>query len=303
MDNLEKYFDELEKWIDLSYKSNDLHDFNRLMELGIESGNHIIKLLILSSGTLTEDEHTNNITDFDLNDSVIVGHFVRIFKLYDQIVYFISENKADMACIFSRLLFESYARMKYLILNDKNSIDSYLKTSFKTTLDQYKYLKNKAHDRELFPIEKRMINKIENRINFIEIPLDELLKNKTRNLDNKTFQGILNYLEQNDKGNFTWDHTYSFLFGSWSEFVHGSWYDLEINHLRKKGKRLEPKYEYCKSDPRYILPVNTLPIHACIDFLRWRKTDPGEKLINILEKLLKLQNFLDTMDEYRINSK
>jgi len=273
-----------------------------LMKLGIESGNYIRNLAILCTGSLTKDEFITNKDSFELHDAVIVGHMVRLFKLYDHLLYSVSSDKGEIASIFSRLLFETYTIMKYLIINGKSSIDSFIKSSFKSTMEDYKYIKEREKERPLLNIEKRMVRKIENRINKVNLSIDDLMTNKHWKLDNRSFRQILDFLNDRDKS-FEWGKAYSFLFGSQSAYIHGTWYDIQINHLEESGTGFLPKYSHDRVDPRYILPQSLIPIKASIDFLNWRKSDPDRFTINVLEKMAKLLLYLNEMDEIRIDKK
>jgi hypothetical protein len=290
------------KWVDDCFKRSDLSDYNALMQVGIESGNYIRDLIILCTGTLKREEYLSEKHCFNLHDAVIVGHLVRIFKLYNELVYFVSEKKGEISSIFSRLVFETYATMKYLILNGKPSIDSFIKSSFKATIGNYKYIKEKEAERPLSNIEKRILIKIENRLNKVNLSSANMLNNKQWKIDNKSFREIITFLKENDH-DVEWDKAYTFVYGSQSAFIHGTWYDIQINHLEEAGNGYLPKYSYDPVDPRYILPVSLIPIQASIDFLLWRKADPDKFLINVLNKMSKLLLYLNEMDEIRIDRK
>jgi hypothetical protein len=42
---------------------------------------------------------------------------------------------------------------------------------------------------------------------------------------------------------------------------------------------------------------------ACRDFLTWRRSDPDEFVIGVLDKISQLLMFLNEMDEIRINKR
>lgn len=303
---MNEFLEEIQKinsWVESCSKRGDLLDYNNLMSIGVELGNHIIKLTLLCSGLLTKDEAESKDFSLQLHDAVIAGHMVRIYKLFDQLVYFVSKSKGEISSIFSRLLFESYAIMKYLMLNGKESIDSFIKTSFKSTMKNYNYVKEQEKKRELTNIEKRMIEKIENRIKLVNLSIDNLLNNKNWKIDNRSFSDILNFLQINDENGFPWELGYSFLFGSGSAFVHGTWYDIQVNHLEEIGDGFLPKYTYDSVDPRYILPASIIPVKACKDYLVWRNVDPDKFVLNILDKIYDLLGFLNELDEIRIDKK
>jgi hypothetical protein len=301
MEDIINELTELEKWIDSCYQRDDLHEFSPLMTVSIEIANHIRKLSVLTIGTLTEDESKNPNKGFDLSDAVIIGHLVRIYKLYDQLSFFVANNKGEISSIFSRLLFETFVTLKYLIIKGESSINNYIKVSFKSTIKQYAYIKELESQRELIEIEKRIVRKVDNRLKNVGLNADELINNNAWRLDGLTFKGIIEFLKKNDNSKFNWDLAYNFIFGSMSSSVHGTWYDIEINHLEKKNGKYLPKYTYAKVDPRYILSDSFMAIESCIAFLNWRKTDPDNYLKNVLLKIRDLLGFLNELDEIRIN--
>lgn len=303
MDELVHDIYQIGEWADSCYKRADLLEYNTLMNLGIEAGNHIRKLSILCTGMVTPDEADIIHKGFPLHEAVIVGHLVRIYKIFDQLVYQVAENKGEIASIFARLLFETYAHMKYFIIRGKDSIDSYIKCSFKAAVKHYQFIKAFEKERELSGIEKRIIRKIENRARLVNLNIEDLIANKNWKVDGKNFSDILLYLEQNDMDEFKWSMGYSFLFANGSSFVHGTWYDVQVNHLEENNGRFLPKYSYDAVDPRYILPSSLIPVNACRDFLRWRNTDPDEFVLGVLKKLYDLLVYLDEMDEIRLDKR
>ena len=291
---------EMGAWVDASYKRSDLHEFNTLMQLGVETGNHLRKLAIATFGSMTEEEAAAGEETFELHDAVIVGHMVRIYKLYDQLVYFVAEDKGEIASIFSRLLFEAYVIMKYLIVKGASSTDNFIKVSFKSTVRQYNFIKGLEAQRPLTDIETRIIQKIENRLKNVGLNASELSANKSWNLDGLTFKAIVDFLSQRDPNSRFWALSYDFLYGNMSSSIHGLWYDLEISHLDRRGDRYSPKGKYDRVDPRFILPASLIPVIACKDYLAWRRSDPDNFLTGVLDKFFDLLLFLNEMDEIRI---
>jgi hypothetical protein len=303
MESIVREIEEMSAWVDACYKRSDLHEFNTLMDLGVQIGNHVRKLSIAAFGSLTGEEAAAGKQTFELHDAVIVGHMVRIYKLYDQLVYFVAANKGEIASIFSRLLFETYVIMKYLMIKGSPSIDNFIKVSFKSTIKQYDYIKRQGTQRPLTEIETRIIRKIENRLKNVGLDASQLSANKSWRLDGLTFKGIVDYLTQRGDNSRFWSLSYEFLYSNMSSFIHGLWYDLQLNHLEQDGDRYSPKGTYDRVDPRYILPASLIPVMACRDFLTWRRSDPDEFVIGVLDKISQLLMFLNEMDEIRINKR
>jgi hypothetical protein len=292
---------EMERWVDACYERPDIKNFNTLMDLGITLGNYLRKLTLLTLSTLTAEEAASRKGTFELHDAVIVGHLVQLYKLYDQLVYFVAESKGEISQLFSRLMFETFVMMKYLIIKGRPSIDNFIRISFKSTIRQYQFLTQLESRRKLADIEKRIISKIEDRLRIVGLNAFDLSRNKDWRLDGLTFRGILEFLKNHDPDKTDWDLSYEFLYGSGSSFVHGTWYDIELNHLTYSDGQYSPKASYDEVDPRYILPQSLIPVIACTTFLRWRGTDPDNFLIDVFEKIGNLVYHLNEMDEARIN--
>jgi hypothetical protein len=294
---------EIQKWTERCHKRSDLHDFNTLMNLGVDIGNHLRKLLLICIHTTREDESTDKEILFDLRGGVIVGHLVRIYKLYDQLVYFVAENKGEISQLFYRPMFEAFVTMRYLLLRGNKSIDNFIKVSFQSAMKDYEHIKRFEPTRSLTNIEKRITQSIEAQIRRANLDPIVLARNKNWKLDGLTFKGLLDYLSKNDPDPKEWNMTYSFLYGSSSSFVHGSWHDIEFYHLKKSDGKYSPKVTYGRVDPRFILPQGFIPIMAGKQFLRWRKSDPDNFLTGTFDKLGNLLVFLNEMDELRIEGK
>jgi len=257
------------------------------------------KKIQLIDGIVSDEKDDKKFKGLNLHEAVIVGHMVRIYKLYDQIVFFVTENKGEISSIFFRLLFETYVKMKYFILCGQGSIDSFIKSSFKAPIRNYRYILEQKDDGVLDTIGRRIITKIENRLKFVNLPVDEMLSNRNWKIDGKSFSGILDFLEKNDTNGMKWKLSESFLFGSSSAFVHGNWYDIQLNQLEFVNEKFFPKYFYNKVDPRYILPNSSVPIHACIDYLQWRSINSNNPLNVVLNRMLELNHYLNEVDESR----
>jgi len=289
----------IEAWIENCYRRSDLDSFDVLMDIAIEAGNYLRELILFCSGIVSDEKDDKKFKGLNLHEAVIVGHMVRIYKLYDQIVFFVTENKGEISSIFFRLLFETYVKMKYFILCGQGSIDSFIKSSFKAPIRNYRYILEQKDDGVLDTIGRRIITKIENRLKFVNLPVDEMLSNRNWKIDGKSFSGILDFLEKNDTNGMKWKLSESFLFGSSSAFVHGNWYDIQLNQLEFVNEKFFPKYSYNKVDPRYILPNSSVPIHACIDYLQWRSINSNNPLNVVLNRMLELNHYLNEVDESR----
>jgi hypothetical protein len=183
------------------------------------------------------------------------------------------------------------------------SIRNFIKASFQSTIKEYSFIKDIEKHRDLIEIEKRIIRKIEHRIKDVGLDVMALQQNTQWKLDGLTFKAILAFLTENDPEGINWEVSYSFIYGSGSAFVHGTWYDIQINQLTRKNGKYFPKYTYDRVDPRYIGPNSLISVRACLEFLRWRKSDPASLLSDTLVKIENLLIHLEEKDEIRIKQR
>jgi len=279
---------EVKEWINEKKILPDKLTYNEYMHLAVEIGNKIRLLLLTTSGMIPfPNPHT--FKGYTKEEAVIVGLFVRIYKLYDALTYHVSKNQGEIATIFTRLIFESFARMSYLMGASRESFQNFILVSYKSTIENYKDLKSKKEKRELVPIEKRILRKIENRIKSDGLKIDELLVNKKWKHDGKTFKDVLSDIGFED--------FYHYVFGNQSSFIHGDWYDIKLHHIEQQDSLFRPNYDHISVDPRYILPISIVCLRVIISFLKWNNSDPDNFVTTVAEKLIEFTTALDVHHE------
>ncbi|MFH0772369.1 MAG: glycosyltransferase [Candidatus Omnitrophota bacterium] len=284
MEEIINKISDTKRWIDSNKILPDFKNNNEYMNFAVEIGNHIRYLMIVSASLVSEKRD-----GYDKINAVIVGLFVRLYKLYDTLCFHIAENHGEIVQIFMRLIFETSITIEYLISKGKDSINNFIFISYKATKENYEDLQFKKSQRDLIPIEKRILNKIERQIKEDGINLEKLLKNKNWKLDNKSFKDILKELNIEDG--------YSYTFGSGSSYVHGDWKDIRANHLKYEDNLYYPQIDHDIPDPRYICPLSIVCLRTLILFLKWNDSDPNKVIIETAEKLSGLVRNLDNKHE------
>ena len=218
--------------------------------------------------------------------AIVLGHLVRIYKLYDAFRYHTAKREGDICGIFIRLLVETAAKMEYLMKARATSFRNFVLVSYRPEKEMIADLEQKAASRPLIPIEHRMIGSVRRHLKEDRIPLKELVNNRRWDLDGKNFRQILTDLGK--------DAGYAYGFGMECHWVHGDWFDLKRHHLRRVSGRYQPKMEQTDPDPQTACPPTILCLSYLIDFVRWNQSAPDKAVRPIIERIL---NAVKTLDE------
>ena len=242
------------------------------------------RLLLMISASLIPDEETGK-RGFKKHPAIVLGHMIRLYKLFDAFTLHISRKELEIALIFSRPIYETEVKIHYLIGAKASSFKSYIITSYRAEKENLSDLEAKSKSRKLIPIEKRIRDKIKRRLREDRISLKELRHNRNWILDGKDFRSILRSLNR--------DAHYSYTFGSASQIMHGGWYDISIHHLKKHGRYYHPKLDYTDPDPRTAGPITALCLMCLLQYIPWSKGDPDGFLTGVVKKLLDLTMEVD----------
>ena len=285
LDNLAKINDWIDKAPDpATFQTND--DF---MGFIVELMNSCLYVLKVSAALAPSSSIAHN--GFSKFTAIVVGHLVRLTKLYEGFLIHVSKGQSELALIFFRLIYETSVRMNYLIKSKskRKTLHSFILTSYRPEKEILEDLYEKAAKRPLINIEKRMIRKIEARMRKDRISTQELMNNKIWNLDGKNARELLKAV-----GN---EKQYAYAFANGSHFVHGDWFEIDIYHADNKGRFYTPKLNFTTPDPRVACPINTLCLDTLIEYLRWRKSDPDKVVLPIVQRLLELNRLVDSAHE------
>lgn len=281
-------------WTEKQLPQIELNNHNDFMKVTIEIGNHI-RFLLLIGLSLVPSPDTGKETGFEKSKAPIVGFIVRIFKLYDTLSYHVSRNQGDISNIFIRPIWEAYIKMMYL-MNNPESTQNFIEGSYKSDKEMYEDLKPKLDKEELDDQGIRILESIERTLKDEELEIEELLLKKSGDwkLDGKTFREIAKEIQP--------DNFYSFIFGNSSSFIHGDWRDLSTYHLLEEKGKYFPNPEYKDVDPRYLLPVSVICLHAIYNYSLWARTDPDKFFLPIIKTVEDGVRYIDSKHDKWRNS-
>lgn len=246
--------------------------------------------LLTRVAALAPTEHSAR-SGLSKHRAIVVGHLVRIAKLYEGALAHIAECRLELAAIFSRLIVETAFRLEYLIRSPARakSIRSFILASYKPEREILEDLREKAHSRKLEPIERRMVRKISARLRGDRVSRRTLAQNRIWNVDGKDFRRLLADLDL--------EPIYAYAFASASHHVHGDWYEISQYHIRKHGRRYTPVLAFHKPDPRLSCSLTAISLNALINYLTWSGVDPDKVVLPVAEHLRQYNRLLDSAHE------
>ena len=289
MDKILQNLKNIKAWVDFNSPPPDFATNTEFMKFAVEIMNRCL-YLHKTGVTSAPDAKTAN-RGYTKHRAIIVGHMVRITKLYEGVLIHICNRQLELALVFFRPIFETAIRIEYLINSKpkRKSGRSFILASYRPEKEILQDLKDKAKERPLIQIEKRMKRKIVSRLKKDGISQTELLNNKTWNVDGKNFRDIMKILGR--------ERLYSYGFGRSSQHVHGDWYEMDLYHLNREGRYYTPDLRFDEPDPRLACPLTQLCLKTLSLYLEWNKSDPNGLITSVAAKLYELNRALDDAHE------
>ncbi len=213
---------------------------------------------------------------------IIMGHMVRLAKLYDTLILLVVEKRDEMAMILQRSLVETIINLKFIIANGS---PEYYEKYRKASLAYEKKYWEELND---LPIPQRLKDKIQSRITetiesagYTMDQIDWSDRNWGMPLYKKAEQ--VNLIE-----------LYEFGFRTGSHYTHGTWHDLEFQHLTKTDDgNYEPELRYSNSKPQIITGPTFIVIEIAIEYLEYIS---GEASAELRESLVRLAAWFKSID-------
>jgi hypothetical protein len=295
MEEVLNNLEQIKDWIDTVSDTSALHTNDEFMKLVVELMDRSLYVLRIGVVSVPSEEAAEK--GCSKQRAIIVGHIVRVAKLYEGMLIHISERQLELALIFFRLIFEATVRMRYLMRprHRRESFRSFLLASYKPEKEMLADLAEKAKNRPLIPIEKRINGRIREILRQDKITLTTLRANKTWNVDGKNIRDLLADLQ--------FPTAYSYIFGTGSHSIHGDWDDIRQYHLDHKGRGYSPRLRYTDPDPRIACAATKICLDALSRYLRWNRSDPDRVLSPMVTRLLALNTALDLAHESTLNAK
>ncbi len=294
MEALYKNLASIESWLQKAPDPSTLKNDDDFMNVIVDVMSRSIYVLRVGVSLAPSDEKAKR--GYTKHHAIIVGHMIRLTKLYDGFCQHVAKRQLEHAGIFMRLIHETEVRINYFIkVNKGKAFKNYILTSYRSERQNLIDLEEKAKKRPLLPIEKRIKKSIIGCLQKDQISFKKLRAVKNWKIDGKDTRGMLRSL------NREWDYSYGF--GSSSRWVHGGWLELSKYHLKRKGRYYLPRLDYGDPDPRIAGPITFRCLETLIIFLKWSKADPDKYLQNITFNMLRYLQSLDEEHEKRLNKK
>ena len=147
---------EIDKWIDDAQPPTELESNDDFMRFSVEVMRRCLYLLRLGSSLVPYRKKVQQ--GYAKHGAIIVGHMVRIVKLYEGAAIHISQRQCELALVFFRLIWETAVRLTYLISSQdkRRSCQSFIIASYKPEREALRDLRVKEAKRSLLPIERRI---------------------------------------------------------------------------------------------------------------------------------------------------
>lgn len=265
--------------IDLPELSKDRINEDHFMEDIIEASNIVAKYLVLVSSihpTKKLDHHYQG---------VIMGHMVRLYKLFDSFLYLTVDMRSETATIMLRCIVDTGINLSFLLEEDEPEI---IKKYMKSSLTVEKKLWDQIHERKgetLLPIEKRMLDSVQATFKRAEIEIDSVT-GKDMKWCGSTYDKAL----KTDMISL-----YENVFRGCSHNIHGTWHDLEFNHIYEKDGNFKPLIEYTRPRPQSVEVASIICLIVTIKYLNKILDENSANLVRdnlnlLIEWFLELQN-------------
>lgn len=202
------------------------------------------------------DPRKDEFLTFGPDDATVVGIMVKIYKLTEAIVDAYKNNKLELICIYSRLIFEAYIKMRYLIDNGVKSQREYRLSSYKGRLEMYnEHLKNPN------PVSEVMVRKFLSDIKEEGITINEIESAPKKAFGGKNFRQILKEVGAEE----LYTSQYSIL----SDSIHSDWGETRQLYMYVKDGRYAAKIDDEIAHYRTVIPNIHTALTATKDYISW----------------------------------
>ena len=235
-----------------------------------------------------------NFRGFTKRQAVVVGHMVRITKLYDAFHLHAARRQLEIVGVMARLIFDTKIRLEYLLKRGgPKTYRSFVLASYRSERENLLHFSAIARLRHLTPIEQRMRSSILRAMRSDGISRRTLQDNRVWDMDGKNVRAMLEALGRGSE--------YSFSFGNTSGWVHGNWLELKQYHLIREGNRYFPRLDWGDPDTRTAGPMSWLVLSAANSYLAWSKGDPTGTLSLLISSVADIIQRVDEDHERRLS--
>lgn len=244
--------------------------------------NPVRKYLIVVAGLVPSEPLSK------LQQGVLVGHMVRLYKLYDTVMLLVAKNRGEIALLVTRPLTETIINIRFLI---RYATEEVLRAFQKASLAYEKRLWDEIQSRKsdpLLPIEERMLGSIQRTFERAGIAMNEV------SWGDRHWAGDTSQRAQ--KVDLV--DLYEFGFRTGSHNIHGTWHELDFHHLKGHDTYYEPEPRYTSPGPQLIEMPTVLGLDVSAEYVHHVVGASGEELI---KRLIIMRDWFSSMIELHEN--
>lgn len=282
--------EEIRTWLIQAPAPNTFISEDQLMKFLVENIMSKSGYLLKISVALAPSEKAAAI-GYTKHKAVILGHLVRLTKLYDGFCMHVAKRQTELAEVLMRAIYETSTRMLYLLKSghQKKAIRSFILTSYRAEKRAIKVFRERQSERPLIPIEKRLLRSMMKNLREDGITFKELDSIRDWKVDGKDTAAMHHHL-----GN---DHQYTYGFGGSSRSIHGNWVEMKYRHLIKSGAYYLPDLSFSDPDPRIVSPITIEVLNTSVEYLKWSKADSDNRVKDLIVDLIEYTFDLDAYHE------
>lgn len=193
----------------------------------------------------------------DWEEPVLLGHLARLVKVYDTLVFLVAENRADMAFIMARMLFDTTINMLYLLeFGSAEMYERFVRAGLAYERRAYDQIES-FQQGEPTALEVRMRESIRRSADRDGFNIEDI------GWDERHWEGSLRDRAER-LGRLP---AYEVTFRIQSYAVHGTWPDLRGNHLTRESSVWQPNGSYRDSRPQLLDAPSVVVLDVCRHYL------------------------------------
>lgn len=219
------------------------------------------------------------------NQSTIVGLFTKLYKYFLLYIKAHESGLYEAEALLYRPMYEAFVIMKYLILKGDLSQRHYRLVSYRRRFQQRQEIETCGGVGSVMLAKTQKAMEIDD-FQIKDFEEENKKKGNKWSLDGKNFSKIHSEVENTNK--------YPYLYGLFSEIVHGGWGEIRQLHLNwPKRNRATPKLDfYHNDDLRAMTSIFWIMFEAAEKYLIWHNRE------NEVQLLLKYKQINDLLKQY-----
>ncbi len=233
----------------------------------------------------TVDPFPEDYVLFDRNDATVAGLYVKQIKFWEDFYDAYKSKKTHLCVLLSRVLYEAFIKMKYLIKYGEDAQKCYRLYSFKNRYVFYKEAKEYPQNGYTYVRNRKFLLDLKNE-GFTVEDLDS---------SRKSFGGknMRQLIEEIDDGRL-----YTSLYAMMSDSIHSDWGEIRQMYLRWS----EEEEVYCLKEEeeiheRLLIPLLQIIIESSESYIQWTSHihvlyDKVSSLLDLLQEMRRVTTLI-----------